>query len=277
MLDTYSVPAMFIGLAVLSFPYGYIIMNMIRKEINFSFPFFVLLPTYLAVGISIVFLISTAIPFLVISPYVLIVSTVIGYIFAIRTFNSTRVLKKGDFDIRVYLANYLKLELLRNRKKAFPNVASLCIISAMFIFSTSVVVGYSWPPVGNALVDLFLTTLTVDHSLLTNDLLASAIPFAYPVGYDLASANISLLFNIHSAEAIFILAAFIIFVISCLLFSLTFVLTRSVWFSLPAVFVISAIWGLLVPENLVNSLDFNFALPYPAVFGLMSVIGLVLQ
>jgi hypothetical protein len=273
MLDAYSVPVIFLGLAVLSFPFGFIITSTVKKEINFSLPFFAMLPTYLAVGISTIVLISTAIPSLLVSPYVLIIAAIIGYIFVIRIFNSTRVFKKRYHDVLKRLINFFKVELLGNGERTFPNIFSLCIVAALFAFVMTIIVGYPWPPDGNALLDSYLTSLTVDRSFVINDLTSSTIPFAYPVGYDLLSANISVLFNIYPAEAVFIFAAFIIFVISCLLFSLTFILTRSLWISLPAALVIFSIFGLLGPVNSGDGLIST--LPYPAIFGLLSVIMLI--
>jgi hypothetical protein len=81
------------------------------------------------------------------------------------------------------------------------------------------------------------------------------------------------LFGIYPAEAVYIVAAFIVFVISSLLFVLTFILTRSLWISIPAALMVFSILGLLDSSNSIY--EGVYILPYPAIFGLLSVICLI--
>jgi hypothetical protein len=276
VLDAYTVPLILIALTTLSFPYGYVAMSTIQKHTKFVLPFFVVLPSYLAIGICILILICMAIPSLLVSPYILIIATIVGYIFTIRINNSIRrTQRKENLKVNTGDAKQFMIEFIGKRVKTPPNIFSLCIIIFVFSFFAVIVANQSWPPIGNAVLDSSLTALTIDRAFVINDTPFSAFPLAYPVGYHSISANLSLLFDIYPAEAVYIFASFLLSVTGCLLFSLTYILTRSLWISLPSAFTIFIISISSGPSNLIGG--FLFEGPYPAIFGLMAVITLILQ
>ncbi|MGC1134904.1 MAG: hypothetical protein WA941_18895 [Nitrososphaeraceae archaeon] len=276
MLDSYSIPFIIIGIAALSFPYGYLAVSMFRKSINIIVPFFILFPLYLAVGISIMVLICITIPSLLVSPYVLVIGTIPGYVFTILTNkNILTSIKEGRHNLNIGDLKQFTIKFIGKCPKNSANIFSLCVIIFVFAFLGKVTADYSWPPVGDAILDSSLTALIVDREYIINEIPFSALPLAHPIGYHSVSANLSVLFTTYPAEAVFIFASFLLSLIACLLFSLTYILTRSSWISLPALSTIFIMPGSLEPSNWIGG--YFFGGPYPIILGFMVIISLILQ
>jgi hypothetical protein len=151
------------------------------------------------------------------------------------------------------------------------NIFSVVFLFILFGYFARIPTDTLWPPVGDAIWHSLLTSLTIHTGHIPTDLMPlDSFRFFYPSGYHVFSADLSLLLSVNAAEAVFLLATYLTTVISGLLFTITYVLTKSLWMSLPIPFSILIFHSSNRLETWISGYLFNG--PYPNLFGFMAVI-----
>ena len=258
LLDYISVVLFYGTVSLLSLPVGYLIVSQFIGRAT-RVPFMVLVPIFLAVGLTTQILFSFFAGLVAVSPIVPVVPVVTAVLVADLLI--LKFWRKDREDIKIPF-------------RKLVNFGALSMIIIVFAFLAYFPAVLEWPPAGDAVIHSTYTSLAIYQNHIPTNLL----PFreqtlAYPLGYHMFSANISLLLNINPGEAVFLLASYIVALIGLLLFSLTYILTRSFWLSAPIAFAIFIAHssGLLV--RWVLALLING--PYPNLYGFMALLSVV--
>lgn len=207
-------------------PIGYLLLDFKAFNRFHKLPFSMKFPIYLTFG--------------------LLSSSVIYYLVGFAVINALVPIVTFSF--------FLLLLLIKKRKKMrklrvtdirpfFSKVYHSSIPIILFLFCVyyfSSVVGHiKWPTPSDAIVHGKFTARVIFDSKITE--------FDYPQGFHVTAANLSLSMNLYPGEAIFILAAAIMTLIPLVLYSLTYINTRSKVISLLAfmsAFLINTSYGV---------------------------------
>ena len=266
VLDTFSVTSSLAVLVAISLPPGYLTVNTFQNRRISGLPFFSLLPLYLAVGITVQIMFSFLIGTIIISAFVPL-SISVGSLAILLFLN---VYKKNGNHYHL-----LSIHDLFSKDQRFGNVFSLIVIVVLFVSFARIPIATQWPPVGDAIFHSMLTSLAIYNGHVPTDLRPiESFPFPYPSGYHVFSADLSYIFNFNSGEAIFILATYLTALISALLFTLTYVLTKSYWMSLPIPFSILVVHSTEHLDRWIAGYLGNG--PYPNLFAFMAVISVII-
>lgn len=258
MLDYFSVFLFYGTVSMLSLPVGYLLVSHFIGRAT-RFPFFVLVPIFLAVGLTAQMLFSFFAGLVAVSSIVPIVPAVswifIAYLLIQKVW---RKYKEG-----------LKIPF---RKLA--EVGALSLILIVFAFLAYIPASLKWPPAGDAVIHSTYTSLAIYQNHIPTSLLPLRDqPLSYPLGYHVFSANISLLMHLNPGETVFVLASYIVALIGLLLFSLTYLLTKSFWLSAPIAFAIFVAHSSGLLERWVYAFLING--PYPNLYGFMALLCIV--
>ena len=266
MLDTFSVTSSLAVLVAISLPPGYLTVNTFQNRRISGLPFFSLLPLYLAVGITVQIMFSFLIGTIIISAFVPL-SISVGSLAILLFLN---VYKKNGNHYHL-----LSIHDLFSKDQRFGNVFSLIVLVVLFAAFATVPIATQWPPFGDAIFHSMLTSLAIYNGHVPTDLRPiDSFPYPYPSGYHVFSADLSYLFNFNSGEAIFILATYLTALISALLFTLTYVLTKSYWMSLPIPFSILVAHNTGYMDRWISAYLIDG--PYPNLFAFMAVISVII-
>ncbi|MGH9987495.1 MAG: hypothetical protein ACRD8W_26420, partial [Nitrososphaeraceae archaeon] len=174
---------------------------------------------------------------------------------------------------------------MRNRKSMISRLVTtlrsefgLSSIISLLVFSFAIgifvyISGYlKWPLPGDAFVHGFLTTLLVNNQALqtTLDPIAPSLLWSSPFGFHVIAANLSLVFDIFPGASIFVTATTIMTLILMLIYSLTYVLTRSVIFSLLA--LMSGLYVSSIPNMEYWLIGYYYNGIYPCLFGYLALL-----
>ena len=266
VLDTFSVTSSLAVLVAISLPPGYLTVNTFQNRRISGLPFFSILPLYLAVGITVQIMFSFLIGTIIISAFVPL-SISVGSLAILLFLN---VYKKNGNHYHL-----LSIHDLFSKDQRFGNIFSLIVIVVLFVSFARIPIATQWPPVGDAIFHSMLTSLAIYNGHVPTDLRPiESFPFPYPSGYHVFSADLSYIFNFNSGEAIFILATYLTALISALLFTLTYVLTKSYWMSLPIPFSILVVHSTEHLDRWIAGYLGNG--PYPNLFAFMAVISVII-
>jgi hypothetical protein len=262
VLDSLSVISSLVILAALSFPSGYILVNTFQNRSRSGSPFFSFLPLYLAVGLALQIIVSFMLGTVVISPFVPLIASVGSLTFLLFLY----IYKKKD---RIF-----SIHDLISREQTLGNVFCIIMIVVLFASFARIPISTQWPPAGDAIFHSMFTSLTIYKGHIPTDVKPiDPFPFPYPSGYHVFAANLSLLLNFNTAEAVYILATYITALISALLFTLSYLLTKSYWISLPIPFSIVVIHNT---ENLDRWISGYLASgAFPNLFAFMAIITVI--
>lgn len=202
-------------LYALVFPIGYLLLHLMKLEKFLALPFFVRLPIYLAIG-----LISS------ISMYFMI----------------------GLVTINAYVAPAICLLTLllliwRKRRGSWPsmsvphnvleNIFPFLLFLVSLVYITSIVGTMIWPNPGDTISHGFYTSLILYQRKMPFTFEPiSPLRVLYPLGFHVLAACLASSINIYPAEAVFLIAAAIVIIFPSILYSLTYIYTKSKTFSL---------------------------------------------
>ena len=206
MVDFVSVAVIIGEVYFFSFLMGYFLLRR-----NFSFPFFVMLPIRISLGLSTLALIAFIASFLLIHKLVLIIP-----VFIVVAFILPKMLREKS--------NIITL----NIRNIFENLVPLILFLISYIYFSIATGIMSWPPPGDIIGHGLLTSLlryTGKLSFTLEPLIQ--FPFYYPAGMHVFAANLADLMGLFSGEAVLVTGALISSLIPPLLFSLTYITTRS--------------------------------------------------
>lgn len=258
-LAPFTVFASLITLVILCFPPGYLAVSLLLNRKTIRIPFPVLIPLYLSAGLAIIMAVTYFVGTVFISPLVIIIPTVIAII-------GIGVWK------RKLNENISLLKTVIEDKAG--TVFAAAVLVTIFAYFAAIPATTLWPPNGDAITHSTMTSLTLYQGHLPKDLNPIiSLPVTYPVGFHVLSADFSLLADIYPSESIFIVATFFIIVVSSLLFTLSYSLTKSYWLSIsiPFIIVIAHSTGNLesyVAGYLVNG-------PFPNIFGFGALLTVI--
>ncbi len=233
---------------LLVFPVGYLLLDFPVFKKFHALPFSVRFPIYLAFG-----LISSTVIYFFIG--LLIIHALIPII--LFSFSFLLFLLKKIEEIQKFYNDKIKSFSIKNIQSYFPLI--LFLVSFVYF---SYVVGYlKWPTPSDAL----------NHGQTTAQIIndTNILGISYPSGFHVTAANLSLSLTLYPGEGIFILASAIMALIPSVLYSLTYLHTKSLSFSLLAfmsAFLINASSEL--QHWLVSSF---FIGRYAAIYGYLAI------
>lgn len=238
MLTALSVTASMIILVLVSFPIGYLLVNITGKRFS-EIPFFVLFPLYIAVGFSAQIMMTYFVGIFTISPPItVVVTTVISIILIIFL---KRDGTSGNFVLNYF--RFLKSKLIQLKSLKLNSLKSLKVlpfflIIFFFAYFSYIPIELSWPPIGDSIGHGMWTSMSIyqNHIPYYMEPLRPSHQSYYPTGFHVFSANISLLLNLFPGETIFVIGTFAMIIITLLLYTLSYTLTRSHLMSLPIPF-----------------------------------------
>lgn len=247
-----------IGLLYLfSFFLGYLILLWVRPRELLNFPFFVKLPVYLTLGLLTVSILL----------FIIGLVRVSGYTFILMTLFSLPILyyqlkSKSGIKIKIK-TNFISLDTI------MP--AALFILT--FLYFSNVIAIFGWPPSGDVFYHGLYTSVLVCNQKVGFTLAPYSpsvllAPMLTLSGLHALSATLSMLTGVFPGEAVFIVGGAIVILIPLLLYSLTYILTRSKLLSL-LVFLSTFLIGPGL-EQWVFGYFYNG--PYPTLFGILAIL-----
>ncbi|MHA1364630.1 MAG: hypothetical protein ACTSP1_19245, partial [Candidatus Freyarchaeota archaeon] len=152
------------------------------------------------------------------------------------------------------------------------SVPLILIVFTLYHFSEAIEV-MGWPAVGDTMLAHGpYTSLLVFNGKITLTLEPiSTLPVVYPMGFHIVAANFVSWFDLLPGEAVFLLGGLLIILIPLILYSLTYLLTRSIPLSLLTYFGMFIVnpeywhWGRWLMARF-------YAGPYPGLEGILIVI-----
>jgi hypothetical protein len=243
---------------IVYFAPGYLLLERQLKSLSFV----IKLPLYFSVGMLVVTIILSLIGIFYFWEYSLFVIGTVSYIIILIRF---LFFGGGERPIGRLVATV--------RSQLYPSPIISFIVFSFVISIFAHISGYlKWPVPGDATVHGFLTNLLINNHALQTTLapVAPSLLWDSPFGFHVIAANLSLAFDIFPGASIFVFATTIIALILMLVYSVTYILTRSVIFSLLALmsgFYVSSISNL---EYWLIGYYYNG--PYPSLFGYLILL-----
>lgn len=257
MLDIFSITTSFLALLFLSFPPGYLILNIFSKQFFSKFQFFSIVPLYLAFGLTVQIFISFLAGTFIISS-IIPVMTALGSLMLII----------------VFLREKIKFNHLKSLRNNYGNIFSILVIVFFFIYFAQIPIEHGWPPIGDAMSAAQLTSIVLYQGHVPHDYSPlSPHRLIYPVGFHTFSANFSSLIGLFPAEGVWMMGIFFIILISTASFTLSCILTKSYWLSLPIPFSILIAHSSRHLEQYVGGYIFNGVIPN--LYGYLITISII--
>jgi hypothetical protein len=241
---------------LLYFPSGYLVLNGRLKSI----PFIVKLPIYVSFGLIITTIVLSLKAIIYIGSEDLVGFSIISY---------------GLLMFRLYKSKWINsiLSFLSSKKRLDYIVYYASGFTFIFIIiHFSLVGGHmgGWPPAGDAVTHGHLTSILLHNHRLQTTMAPIDYPWFEPVGLYVVTANLSLLFGLFPGAALFILATAIIILILLLIYSMVYILTRFIGFSIVA---LASCFYIYPGGNLEYWLiGYYYNGPYANLFGYLALI-----
>lgn len=238
---------------MITYPLGFVLFLWSGFDKSSKLPLFVKVPIYLSLGLSLSSLLLLIIGFIVIDWYPIIALFFFSLTVAIYYHKKRAGTGKED-----------------TRFKALSNIIPLTLFAITFLHFSMVAGFFGWPPAGDAIEHgLFTSLLLFNKKIqLTLTPLAPLKPIENPPGFHILAANLSLLTGLLPGEAVFLMAATSLILIPPLLYSLTYILTRSNTVSVLAFLSAFTIYGNL--ERWLVGYLYNG--PYSNLFGFLDLV-----
>lgn len=217
-------------------------------------PEFIRLLIYTTLGLFTVTIISYILGFIIINKFVLF-SIIVIFILPI-----IRGTKKINYNF-VYIRKFLSLD----------NVVPFILFIITFTYFIKVIGIFKWPPPGDIFNHGLYTSILIYNQKITTTLgpyAPSVLAIPAISGIHVMSALISMITGIFPGEAVFIMGGVISILIPLILYSLVFLYTRSILFSLMGFFSVFLIGPGL--ERWIYGYFYNG--PYPNLFGFLAII-----
>lgn len=246
------------------FPSGFLLLNGKIKSV----PSMVRIPIYLSLGLIVTTVLLSIIGIFYIGSSVLIILTIILY--GLTFLRMVKSKTKLNFE-------YIKKTVLLNLTRKLEYESYFAVMFIFVIIHFSLVAAYmGWPPPGDvALAHGFLTSLLV-HNQKLQYTLAPIAPSEFwpePFGLHVIAANLSILLGIFPGQAVFVLATAIIILLVSLTYSLVYIFSRSIAFSIVALFAAFYVHPSLDLEYWIVGYYYNG--PYANLFGYLALLVFV--
>ena len=206
---------------LLYFPAGFILL---RHRMN-ACPFLIGLPIFICTGVIIELIVLSIIGIFYVGDLVLVATSVFFYILIYYFYRN------------YFSFSYLKLFI----KQSVGKIRALHVVTLSLIILTisgfSLLAGFmEWPRGHDSLTHGFLTSLLIENHKLQSTLapIVPTQPWLEPVGVHILSSNLSMLVGIFPGEALLVFATTLLILFVLLVYSLVYVLTKSLGFSVLA-------------------------------------------
>jgi hypothetical protein len=255
MIDLYSIIISIIIIYGISFPTGYACIYRIFGSKLSSYPFFVMLPLYIAFGLSMlipIYLVIAFIKMTVITPMAVLLLS-IGYLISSKKSwqNSWNAPNESLSD-----------EIL-------PFIFFIVTLTYFIIVADYM----KWPPPGD-IVSAHAPLVSLIEVAGKIPIYPSTILILYPPGFHALVATFNSILKLYPAEAVFLMGTSIIILIPLLLYSLTYITTRSKIFSSIAFFATFLIHPSGNLEKWVVGYYFNGL--YPCLTGFLIILTFII-
>jgi hypothetical protein len=268
MLHLSSLPGalLYIGATLLIYySLGYIALNRIIRTRLRNYGTFVSLPMYLATGVVLL-------TFILYPIAVLIFNSLIAYLVLIAIIAC--VLREVILSKRRSLVAIKKSSpadsTKDDRKKSVEVVAGIAFALTLLYIAIFTAIS-RWPPPGDLINHGFYTSLIIyDQRIPTTFYPFRDAAFLYPLGYHINAAFLTLVLGIYPGESVFLFGGVLMIILASLIFTLTYVMTRSI--------LLSALsYALLYLVNTSGSLEtwvFGYLVngTYPNIYGFTVIL-----
>jgi hypothetical protein len=255
---------------------GYFFLNKLLKvNLGETYGFWISLPIYLTAGIVLYTVILYAIALAVFNEsIVILVALAVSLLYlgnVIFSARRTGITLRTAFNRLREINPSRILDIPKQRNKLIPAV----IFAVSLVYLTTVIAVFEWPPAGDIVSHGFYTSLIIYDQRIP----MSFHPFVnwsfyYPLGLHLDAAFLSLLLGLYPGEAVLLFGGILMIALTSLIFTFTFILTRSRPLSLLAYVLVFLTYspgsGGGDLENWVFGYLFNGT--YPNIFGLLIVL-----
>lgn len=226
MISESTVVLSVLQLVFLTLPVGYLAVGFFQDRLRSITIAHV--PLYMGTGLCIQILISFLIGITQLLPSMLYAISLSSLIILFFRYISAKKSRGSIF------------KLVASKRVEILSLILIVVVSGYFI---RIPIETQWPPIGDAILHSTLTSLILEKGKMATEMmplldLNSSMLLPYPQGFHLFSANLSLMLDIGPAEAVFVLATFLIILVALLLYSFTYTITKSVLLSLPVPFFI---------------------------------------
>ena len=203
------------------FPAGFIVLRNRMK----AYPFLINLPIFICTGLFVEMIILSIVGIFYVGDLVLVSTSIIFY-----------------FVIFLIYKNYFSFTFLRlTIKQSLKKIRAVHIVTISLIVLTisgfSLLAGFmEWPRGHDSLTHGFLTSLLIENHKLQSTLapIVPTQPWLEPVGVHILSSNLSMLVGIFPGESLLVFATTLLILFMLLVYSLVYVLTKSLGFSVLA-------------------------------------------
>jgi hypothetical protein len=241
---------------VFSFLLGYAILLWFKSKKLNSFPLFVRLPLYLTLGLVLLTIFLYVAGLVVISPFVFVLIAILS----LPPIIFYHLKNKSEIKLGVSLFS-------------LDNILPLVLFILTFLYFCVVISIFQWPPPGDVFNHGLFTSILVYNGKIVFNMapIAPSIALTPAVtlsGLHVLSAFLSNLTGVFPGEAVFLVGGSIVVLIPMMLYSLTFILTKSKALSL-LTFLSPFLIGLGLEEWVFG---YFYNGPYPNLFGFLIVL-----
>jgi hypothetical protein len=264
------------------FPSGYLLLSGKIK----AAPFVIKLPIFVSVGLVTDTIILSLLGLVYIGNGSLVVLGIISYgimifrLYSLRLHND-EIFRIGQLYNRLRSSRPQFLDFTRKLDplKSFQTVVPAVLFMLVFLHF-AIVAGYiGWPPGVDAINHGLLTSLLIHTHRLQTSLapIAPSQPWFEPFAVHVMTASISLQFGIFPGEALLMLASAVMILILVLIYSITFMLTRSSAFSTLALVSGFYIYPVTSETRFLEKwlIGFYYNTPYPNLLGYLVLLVFV--
>jgi len=246
---------------IIAFPYGYIICRYIdrNKKIKYAFskyPPAITFPFYVTLGLIILTIILFFISIIDINIYILILMTLSIWATIII------MVARGSKEVLIFSKKNLRES----------TIVALCFI-VTFAYVVFIISYWKWPPIGDLVSHGFYTSIILYNSkILFTWEPYSTKPIHMPIGFHIFVAYICKLMKIYPGESIFLLGGAVIVLIPIMLYSITYIYTKSSLYSI-ITFLSSYLIYFYHMEHWFFGYFFNG--PYPCMLGFLMFFAFI--
>lgn len=190
----------------MAFPVGYLFLSYSTRNKFSSLPFFVRLPIYLSLGLTVIGIISYFTVIIFISRMILL------------------TISLSCLVVTVYL-KFKRRELGKStllRLMSIDEILPLFLLLLLFLHFSYIIGFYRWPPVGDLLGHGRTISMIIYRTIDFNRIL-----FTYSFSFHAVAANFAVLLDVYPGESAFIFGAAIVILIPLLLYAITIITTGS--------------------------------------------------
>jgi hypothetical protein len=244
---------------------GYVALNRIIKTKLRSYGTFISLPVYLATGVVLLTFILYPIGELIFNSLIVYIVAIVVLVCFLRDVLLSvrrRSVPKEE--------NALDKSAEANRRKPIDAIAGI-VFAVSLIYVAIILAIAMWPPPGDLINHGFYTSLIIyDQKIPATFSPFRDSPLLYPLGYHINAAFLALCLGIYPGESVFLLGGVLMIMLMSLVFTLTYLMTRSAMLSVLSYMMLYLVNTSGTLETWVFGYLFNGT--YPNIYGFMVIL-----